>query len=167
MSERTWLLTLKPTADAGEPITFKFPQPTGLVAKSVFKQYSDADLVEVDSELALAGLLLNPPPTWPWFAGGAVVLLLGIGAWRVAKRDDVKVAAPVFEVPEVCTPFAVIDLLQRIAAAPPKSLAATHRDRLRSDIREIEQLHFAPDTAQTNGHGDLQSIARNWVGKLN
>ena len=167
VSERTWLLTLKPTADAGEPITFKFPQPTGLVAKSVFKQYSDADLVEVDSELALAGLLLNPPPTWPWFAGGAVVLLLGIGAWRVAKRDDVKVAAPVFEVPEVCTPFAVIDLLQRIAAAPPKSLAATHRDRLRSDIREIEQLHFAPDTAQTNGHGDLQSIARNWVGKLN
>ena len=167
VSERTWLLTLQPDADAGEPLTFKFPQPTGLVAKSVFKQYSDADLVEVDSELALAGLLLNPPPTWPWFAGGAVVLLLGIGAWRVAKRDDVKVVAPVFEVPEVCTPFAVIDLLQRIASAPPKSLAATHRNRLRSDIREIEQLHFAPDTAQTNGHGDLQSIARNWVGKLN
>jgi len=167
VSERTWLLTLKPTADAGESLTFKFPQPTGLVAKSVFKQYSDADLVEVDSELALVGLSLNPPPTWPWFAGSAAVLLLGIGAWRVAKRDDVKVAAPVFEVPEVCTPFAVIDLLQRIAAAPPKSLAATHRDRLRSDIREIEQLHFAPNTAQTNGHGDLQSIARNWVGKLN
>ena len=167
VSERTWLLTLKPTDDAGELLTFKFPKPTKLVAKSVFKQYSDADLVEVDSELALAGLLLNPPPTWPWFAGGAVVLLLGIGAWRLAKRDDVKVAAPVFEVPEACTPFAVIDLLQRIAAAPPKSLAATHRDRLRSDIRKIEQLHFAPDTAQTNGHGDLQSIARNWVGKVN
>ena len=167
VSERTWLLTLKPSADAGESLTFKFPKPTKLVAKSVFKQYSDADLVEVDSELALAGLLLNPPPTWPWFAGGAVVLLLGIGAWRLAKRDDVKVAAPVFEVPEACTPFAVIDLLQRIAAAPPKSLAATHRDRLRSDIRKIEQLHFAPDTAQTNGHGDLQSIARNWVGKVN
>jgi hypothetical protein len=72
----------------------------------------------------------------------------------------------VFEVPEVCTPFAVIDLLQRIATASPKSLEAAHRDRLRSDIREIEQLHFAPDTAQTNGHGDLQSIARNWVGKV-
>jgi hypothetical protein len=84
----------------------------------------------------------------------------------LAKRDDAQAATPVFEVPEVCTPFAVIDLLQRIATASPKSLEAAHCDRLRSDIREIEQLHFAPDAAQTNGHGDLQSIARNWVGKV-
>ena len=166
VSERTWLLTLKPSADVGDSLAFRFPQPTGLVAKTVFKQYSDADLVEVESELALAGLVLNPPPTWPWFAGGAALLLLGIGAWRLAKRDDAQAAVPVFEVPEVCTPFAVIDLLQRIATASPKSLEAAHRDRLRSDIREIEQLHFAPDAAQTNGHGDLQSIARNWVGKV-
>ena len=44
VSERTWLLTLKPKAGTGEPSTFKFPEPTSLVAKSVFKQYSDADL---------------------------------------------------------------------------------------------------------------------------
>ena len=60
VSERTWLLTLKPAGDAGGTLSFKFPQPTGLVAKSVFKQYSDADLVEVDSELALAGIALLP-----------------------------------------------------------------------------------------------------------
>ena len=175
VSERTWLLTLKPADDAGELHTFKFPEPTmttnsdgsKLVAKSVFKQYNDADLVEVDSEFALAGLVLNPPPTWPWFAGSAaVLLLLGIGAWRMARRDDGQIVVPVYQVPDVCTPFAVIDLLHRIDAAPPKSLGASHRDQLRGTIRDLEQIHFAPDATQTNGHGDLQAVARDWVGKV-
>ncbi|MBC8245192.1 MAG: hypothetical protein H8E20_12440 [Verrucomicrobia bacterium] len=166
VSERTWLLTLKPSGDAGDSLAFKFPQPTGLVAKTVFKQFSDADLVEVESELALAGLVLNPPPVWPWIAGGAVTLLLGLGAWRVAKRDDGQIATPVYRVPEECTPFAVIDLLQRIDAAPPKSLAASHRDQLQGTIRELEQIHFAPGATQANGHGDLQAIAHDWVGKV-
>jgi hypothetical protein len=175
VSERTWLLTLKPAADAGELHTFKFPEPTmttnsdgsKLVAKSVFKEYNNADLKEVDSELVLEGLVLNPPPTWPWFAGSAaVLLLLGIGAWRMARRDDGQIVAPVYQVPDVCTPFAVIDLLHRIDAAPPKSLGASHRDQLRGTIRDLEQIHFAPDATQTNGHGDLQAVARDWVGKV-
>jgi len=138
-----------------------------LVAKSVFKEYNNADLKEVDSELVLEGLVLNPPPTWPWFAGSAaVLLLLGIGAWRMARRDDGQIVAPVYQVPDVCTPFAVIDLLHRIDAAPPKSLGASHRDQLRGAIRDLEQIHFAPDATQTNGHGDLQAVARDWVGKV-
>jgi hypothetical protein len=167
VSERTWQLTLKPADDAGESLMFKFPKPTDLVAKTAYKQYSDADLEEVDSELALAGLMLNPTPTWPWFAGSAAVLLLiGIGAWRLTRRDDSQAAAPVYRVPDVCTPFAVIDLLQRIDAAPPNSLGAVRRDQLRGTIRELEQIHFAPDATQTNGHGDLQAVARDWVGKV-
>ena len=167
VSERTWQLTLKPADDAGESLMFKFPKPTDLVAKTAYKQYSDADLEEVDSELALAGLVLNPPPTWPWFAGSAAVLLLiGIGAWRLTRRDDSQAAAPVYQVPDVCTPFAVIDLLQRIDAAPPNSLGAVHRDQLRGTIRQLEQIHFAPDATKANGHGDLQAVARDWVGKV-
>jgi len=167
VSEHTWLLTLKPIDGGSEPLMFKFPETIDSDIKSVFKQYKDADLVEVDSELALAGLVLNPAPTWPWFAAGAtVLLLLGIGAWRMANRDDGQIVAPVYRVPDVCTPFAVIDLLHRIDAAPPKSLAASHRDQLRGTIRQLEQIHFAPDTAQTNGHGDLKAVARDWVGKV-
>ena len=167
VSERTWQLTLKPADDAGESLMFKFPKPTDLVAKTAYKQYSDADLEEVDSELALAGLVLNPTPTWPWFAGSAAVLLLiGIGAWRLTRRDDSQAAAPVYRVPDVCTPFAVIDLLQRIDAAPPNSLGTVRRDQLRGTIRQLEQIHFAPDATQTNGHGDLQAVARDWVGKV-
>ena len=166
VSERTWLLTLKPGDDAGKSLTFKFPEPTELVTKAVFKQYSDADLVEVDSELALAGIVLGPAPIWPWIGGGALVLLLGLGAWRLAKRDDSLAAPPVYRVPDVCTPFAVIDLLQRIDADRPKSLAAPHRDQLQGIIRDLERIHFAPDTGQANGHGDLQAIARDWIGKV-
>ena len=167
VSEHTWLLTIKPIDGGSEPLMFKFPETIDSDIKSVFKQYKDADLVEVDSELALAGLVLNPAPTWPWFAAGAtVLLLLGIGAWRIANRDDGQIVAPVYRVPDVCTPFAVIDLLHRIDAAPPKSLAASHRDQLRGTIRQLEQIHFAPDTAQTNGHGDLKAVARDWVGKV-
>ena len=95
-----------------------------------------------------------------------MVLLLGLGAWRVAKRDDSQAAAPGYCVPDVCTPFAVIDLLQRIDADQSRSLAAPHRDQLQGIIRDLERIHFAPDTGQANGHGDLQAIARDWVGKV-
>ena len=166
VSERTWLLTLKPGDDAGKSLSFKFPEPTELVTKAAYKQYSDADLVEVDSELALAGIALGPASIWPWIGGGALVVLLGLGAWRVAKRDDSQAAAPVYRVPDVCTPFAVIDLLQRIDADQSRSLAAPHRDQLQGIIRDLERIHFAPDTGQANGHGDLQAIARDWVGKV-
>ena len=166
VSEQTWLLTLKPSGNADGTLSFKFPEPTGLVAKAAFKQYRDADLVEVDSELALAGILLTPPPLWPWFAGGTVLLLLGLGAWQLTRHSGGQAAAPVYRVPDNCTPFAVLDLLQRIHADQPKALQSTHRDQLHGTIRELEQIHFSPDTAQANGHGDLRSIARDWVGKV-
>ncbi|SVE11043.1 uncharacterized protein METZ01_LOCUS463897, partial [marine metagenome] len=166
VSERTWLLTLKPGDDVGEPLSFRFPKPTELVAKTAFKQYRDADLVEVDSELALAGIVLGPAPIWPWIAGCAVVVLLGLGAWRLAKLDDGQATVPVYRVPDICTPFAVIDLLQRIDADRPRALAASHRDQLQGIIRDLERIHFAPDTGQANGHGELQAIARDWVGKV-
>ena len=94
-----------------------------------------------------------------------VVLLLGFGAWRLAKLDDGRAPVPVYRVPDICTPFAVIDLLQRIDADRPKSLAAPYRDELHGTIRELERIHFAPDAEQANGHGDLQAIARDWIGK--
>ena len=95
-----------------------------------------------------------------------MLLLIGIGAWRLTRRDDSQAAAPVYQVPDVCTPFAVIDLLQRIDASAPNSLGAVRRDQLRGTIRQLEQIHFAPDATQTNGHGDLQAVARDWVGKV-
>ncbi|MEE2947325.1 MAG: hypothetical protein VX392_03315 [Verrucomicrobiota bacterium] len=166
VSEHTWLLTLKPTGDADRTLSFKFPEPTDLVAKATFKQYRDADLVEVDSELALAGLLLTPPPLWPWITGIAVLLLFGLGAWQLTRRSDVEAAAPVYSVPESCTPFAVLNLLQRIYADQPRALAASHRDQLQGTIRQMERVHFAPNAAQAKSHGNLRAIAHDWVDKV-
>ena len=167
VSERTWLLSLKPKAAAGEPSTFKFPEPSALVTKSVFKQYDDADLKEVENEIAMAGIVLNPQPVWPWITGGVVIVALGLFGLRLAKRGHGETeAAPVYNVPEDCTPFAVIDLLQRIDAAPPRALADSHRNQLRSTISDLEKIHFAPDAPAANGHGDLQAIARDWVTKV-
>jgi len=166
VSEQTWLITLKPTSDAGELLPFKFPKPTSLVAKTVFKQYSDANLVEVDSEIALAGLLLTPPPLWPWITGSAVLLLLILGAWQLARCSGGEAAVPIYRVPKTCTPFAVLDLLQRIHADHPRALETSQRDQLQGTILELEKIHFAPDSTQTNGHGDLQAVARDWVGKV-
>ena len=75
VSERTWLLPSS-QGGCGEPSTFKFPKPSALVAKSAFKQYSDADLKEVENEIALAGIVLNPQPVWPWITGGVVIVAL-------------------------------------------------------------------------------------------
>ena len=124
VSERTWLLTLKPGEDADKSLSFKFPEPTKLVTKAAYKQYSDADIVEVDSKLALAGIVLGPAPKWPWIAGSMVVLLLGFGAWRVTKRDNGLTTVPAYRVPDICTPFAVIDLLRPIDSDQPESLTA-------------------------------------------
>jgi hypothetical protein len=168
VSERTWLLTLKPKAGTSEPSTFKFPEPTSLVAKSVFKQYSNADLKEVEGEIATAGIVLNPQPVWPWLTGGAIIVALGLAGMRLAKRNTGEAeVTPVYNVPEDCTPFTVIDLLQRIDSAPSKALAEPHRSQLRSTISVLEKIHFAPDAPAANGHGDLQAIARDWVAKVN
>jgi len=167
VSERTWLLTLKPKAAASDPSTFRFPKPTALVDKSAFKQYSDADLKEVENEIALAGIVLNPQPVWPWITGSVVIVALGVFGLRLAKRGagDAE-EVPAYNVPEDCTPFAVIDLLQRIDTAPSRALADSHRDQLRSTISELKQIHFSPNDSSANGHSDLQTIARDWVAKM-
>ena len=95
-----------------------------------------------------------------------MLLLFGLGAWQLTRRSGGQAAAPVYRVPDNCTPLAVLDLLQRIHADQPKALPAIHRDQLHGTIRELEQIHFSPDTAQANGHGDLRAIARDWVGKV-
>ena len=59
-----------------------------------------------------------------------------------------------------------IDLLQRIDTAPPKTLPTAHREQLRGTIHELEQIHFAPQANQANGHGDLQAIAQDLVDKV-
>ncbi|MDB4713028.1 hypothetical protein OAF43_02275 [bacterium] len=36
----------------------------------------------------------------------------------------------------------------------------------RVTIHQLEQIHFAPDSAQTNGHSNLKVVALDWFGKV-
>ena len=167
VSERTWLLTIKPEGKVNEPATFKYPKPTNLVSKSIFKQYSDADIKEVENEIAMAGIILNPQPFWPWIVGFAFLATIGIIGTRLSKKAKDTEVITIFDIPEVCTPFAVINLLQQIKINQPKKLAKTHLNQLNSTISKLEQIHFSPSFQSENDDIDLQGIAHEWVTRVN
>ena len=167
VSERTWLLTIKPEGKVNEPATFKYPKPTNLASKSIFKQYSDADIKEVENEIAMAGINLNPQPFWPWIVGFASLATIVIIGTRLSKKAKDTEVITIFNMPEVCTPFAVINLLQQIKINQPKKLAKTHLNQLNSTISKLEQIHFSPSFQSENDDIDLQGIAHEWVTRVN
>ena len=168
VSERTWLITLKLEEEVSEPTTFIYPKPTDLVSKSVFKQYSDADLEEVENEIAMAGIILNPQPFWPWLVGFTFLVMIGVIGAHLSKRgnniDEINI---IYDLPEEYTPFAVINLLQRIKATPPNTLSKTHLNQLQSTISELEKIHFSPKYSSDKENIDLQKIAQEWVTRAN
>ena len=168
VSERTWLITLKLEEEVSEPTTFIYPKPTDLVSKSVFKQYSDADLEEVENEIAMAGIILNPQPFWPWLVGFTFLVMIGVIGAHLSKRgnniDEINI---IYDLPEEYTPFAVINLLQRIKATPPNTLSKTHINQLQSTISELEKIHFSPKYSSDKENIDLQKIAQEWVTRAN
>ena len=70
-SERNWLIKLARDPAAGNAAQFRFPSAKGDATKVAYKRYQDADLVEVDADLAVAGFPLRRVSIWWWIASGA------------------------------------------------------------------------------------------------
>ena len=167
ISERTWLLTIKSKGKVNETDTFIYPKPTSLVSKSIFKQYIEADIKEVENEIAMAGIILNPKPFWPWIVGFAFLVTIGsVGVHLSKKQAGEEEEITIYNIPDECTPFAVINLLQRIKNNPPNKLAITHLNQLNSTINKLEEIHFSPDSSSENSNIDLQGIAREWISRV-
>ncbi len=115
----------------------------------------------------MAGIILNPQPFWPWIVGFAFLATIGLIGTRLSKRAEDEEVITIYDMPEVCTPFAVFNLLQRIKINQPNKLANTHLNQLNSTISKLEEIHFSPDSPSENDDIDLQGIAREWITRVN
>jgi len=170
VTERSLVLNLIPEPGRGQPAAFRFATPRLEGMTNIFKRYADADIVEVKPEVALEGLRLRPSPVWPWLAGLAVAAT-AIVLWLRTRPAATATAAQArrYELPSQISPFSVLQLLQRLAADRTLNLGPERRAELNAVIRELETRYFSPTalssaTGNGNGHADLESIARRWVG---
>jgi len=167
VSERNWLIKFNVAMNAPSSLEFKFPEPILANAHVTHKRYADADLVEVPSTLALAGVSLRPRPWWHWAIGGGALagLLAGCGWSLREKVHPQTVESAAYSLPAQITPFAVIQLLRRMQADSALRLPETQRDDLNRTLRELETHYFAK---RKNGAADLDlaGIGREWVSRV-
>ena len=162
MSERTWLFKLE--RDAGGAKTFRFPQPKSVNMNVTYKRYTDADLVEVEPEVAVAGLPLHPARVWPWVALGGAALGLG-GLMLFGRREVAGPAAPAaYALPGEVTPFTMLELLRRIDGDARVALSAERRGELAQSIAAIEAHYFRRTTTGASAP-DLEGLARTWLSR--
>jgi hypothetical protein len=163
-SERTWLIKLSGDANAGRTADFAFPKPKRAEMKATYKRYHDADLVETEPQLALAGLPLQRAKLWRWgLLGGATVVILALLVRAVCRRERETDAKPAYELPAALTPFNALQLLRKMHADERLAFSHEQRSELSQLIATVESHFFA-----ANGHGtapDLESIGRQWVGR--
>lgn len=164
ISERNWQIKLALTEDAPASLAFKFPEPVSAGVKTVYKRYADADLVEVQPMLALAGVPLRPRPLWQWLAmaGGLIVVIGGAALWLRKHQPAAAVDAPHYTLPEPATAFSLISLLRRMEADPTLPWKESDRAELGQDIRQLE-THFFSRKRNGNPDPDLNGIGRRWV----
>jgi len=166
ISERNWLIKFNVAKDAPSSLEFKFPEPFLADAHVTYKRYADADLVEVPSMLALAGVSLRPRPWWHWAIGGGALasLLAGFGWLLRTKAHPQKAESSAYSLPAQITPFAVIQLLRRMQADSSLRFGEMQRDELNRTIHELESHYFAK---RKNGatDPDLVGIGHEWVSR--
>jgi hypothetical protein len=131
----------------------------------IFKRYSDADLVEVEPTLALAGVALRRTPVWYWVLPGAVLLLAagaGVVLWRRRVGQTEIAPASVYQRPAALTPFAVLSLLRRMQADSSIKWPGHERSELADAIRTLEGHYFE---RRSNGtpEPDLRRICDRWL----
>lgn len=167
VTERGFALEIRPTV--AKPTTFTFPTVRLADAKVAFKQYADADIVDAQPTIAVAGIV-GRRPWWVIAAAGGVIggLVAAVYVWvRGRAKRRTAVAPPRFVVPEHVSPVGAIALLRRVLSVPDVALTGAERTQLAAKIEELEQQYFAPP----NGHGappadrELVGVVREWVGR--
>jgi len=166
ISERNWVLTLAADSASAPPATFNFPKAKLAGVEMSYKNYSDADLVEVKPEVALAGFSLRHGNGWRLLEGGALLVIVGIAwlwHWRRQKATQIDEVPAAYVFPSELTPFTVLNLLQRMKAYQKLTLNVDQRRELGEAIENLKQYFFARPTDARNGGHDLEQVARRWL----
>lgn len=158
LGERRW----RASWPADTARSFDFPAARDASLKVVRRRWQDGEAVDSPASVELPG---PPPRWWPWLAGAAVALGLGLLAWRWSRRRRPAAAAGGWMVPEPCTPFSLAALLARIDAEA--RLDEAQRTALRSERQGLEQACFAPSASGPPDATALSGLARRWVDVAN
>jgi hypothetical protein len=166
VSERSWLIHLSAADGSRGGAMFKFPQPKAKDIKVAYKRYADADVADVDPQVAVAGLPLRSTRTWiGWTIALVALAAVGLLAWWKRRRKHVADDQPqhAYAVPQHVSPFTVIDLLKRIETDPVLGLSEAQRQQLTNEILHLQEKFFSP---KPNGEAapDLSAVAAKWVG---
>jgi hypothetical protein len=162
-SERNWILNLRVPDNAPTPFTFHFPPANRDEIAIHYKRYADADLADVEPQLALAGLSLRPRPLWHWLAGAALVLAAcGAGWWWTRTHAPaLQSAVPTYRLPTHVTPFSVIGLLQRMESDGSIRWSDPDRAELQRTVDSLKHRFF--DRVADPSQPDLDRIGRDWI----
>ena len=170
LTERSWLISLSAAKDAitqakAGAASFKFPQPRSSDIKVAYKQYADADVADVDPQVAVSGLPLGTSRRWMYVTIAATVLIAAGAVAMIIRRrrgKPVKQEIARYNLPAHVTPFTVIDLLKRIEHDDGVGLSAGEREQLTREIMTLQERFFS---AHANGDTppDLTAVASQWV----
>lgn len=158
-SERVWLMALEPE-DGEAPGRFRFGEPIAESTAAIYQRYDDADIETVSADIALRRMLDLSNPPWTWVLLGLSIAAYLIWFFMPQGGPGTAVQDDQLRMPESVTPFSVLALLQRVRGAAP--LADSQKEQLDADMRRIEASHFGKEDGEAL---ELESIARNWLGR--
>jgi hypothetical protein len=166
-SERNWLLKLRVPDNAPASIAFHFPEASRNDVTVHYRRYADADLAEVEPELALAGLSLRPRPFWQWLVAAAAILAACAAGWWWTRKHTPALQSVIdtYQLPAHVTPFSVLGLLQRMASDRSLRWSDPDRAELQNTLDGLERQFFdrVPDQPEL----DLGRIGRDWINRAN
>jgi hypothetical protein len=162
-SERTWLVTYRPSAGQTKlPSSFRFASAKVGDAEMAFQRYVDADLAKVGAEVSLQERYERARYAWIWWSiGGLLVALFAFLAYRILRSGPKRAAATRFQMPEPVTPFSVLGLLRDIQQN--NGLAAPEMQELAGSIEGIERHYFAENGGDPI---DLERVAETWIRRV-
>jgi hypothetical protein len=167
-ADRNWQFTYKRKKDVKGDATLHFPKlrPGVIVAKTEYKHYQDADLVELTTDQAMAGVSLNSPASRSLQVLG-LLIALAIGGlailWLSRRRTQSAIVGDgALQLPGQITPFSVVAFLRRIQRDFDSRLDPQSRTSLKAEIEAIENNFFRNNAAADNA-SDLEAVARKWL----
>ncbi|MEC9092821.1 MAG: hypothetical protein VX438_08970, partial [Planctomycetota bacterium] len=163
ITEREWLLELKAKDDAGRPTSFEFCSAQQSSTPMKYKRYDDADLVDVESRVALDNQYGQTKTGWLiWLGIAAVATFFGILTARSRFRRPALAPAFKYHRPSKITPLSVISLLKEIKN--DENLEPDQAKQLESVIHEIEKHFFSSQSAEAP---DLDKETDRWLSLAN
>ncbi len=163
-TDRSWLVALH-SNDQSQSNSFAFPSSSDESAAMKFQQYADADIIDVEGDVALAGLRLQSTASRSWIMAGIFsgLIAMGLFLYQRKKKRALTPDKPRYQRLNTPTPFSCIGLLKRISSDDSVQLSDAERRELATAIFDLERRFFAPAGEGKESSCDLGALMDRWI----